>query len=184
MKSQISYVGNPVPGITDSGSPINLDPPLLSISTWPDNPPHYTHWQCGSEYLTTSQITFTLPSTVAEMSATEIDALRFGQCQAGSSYAWGFSFLLLLTVCIVNLVVVIVMYVLWLSIRTSRKSDEKSARYLVVDAITLASQAQRQYGPDALSWDARTIKKRVIDGKRGMSDDSKGQEQYSEVYSE
>lgn len=104
-------------------------------------------------------------------------------CTAGSSYQWGFSFLLLLIVSILNLAFAATMYGLWVDVR--RKGDLKTKRESVLasgrredcpmntpsslrSALDISRQAEVQYGKDVHDWPSWKLDRVVWRGNKGI----------------
>ena len=76
---------------------------------------------------------------------------------AGSGYAWGFSFLLTLIVCLCNLVFVLLMYVLWIDARRHDGAGTEVGE--LKGAVTMVTLAQKQYGEKVGEWSSSTLQK-------------------------
>lgn len=150
----------------------NLSAPLLNIQLWGN----YTAtgvpnvWLCAGFILNTYDFN---PGNVT------------GICSAaGTSYQWGFSFLLLLLVCILNLVFAAIVYGLWMDARrnavTPRKREKKvhptgMVEWRVVDhpsamksVMAIAAQAMNDHGDEVFQWNSKKLNKDVWRGKKGM----------------
>jgi len=96
-----------------------------------------------------------------------------GVCEAaGAGYRWGFSYHLLLAVCVLNLVAAVTMYTLWLfgtghAAGTRRAREGPSSLRAAVDII---DQARRIYGDAAVNgtWSAHEMREKIIGGHMGM----------------
>ena len=113
----------------------------------------YTHWSCYYEIFTTLEL--------------QGGNYTQGICQAGSGYAWGFSFLLTFVTSVLTLVFTLIMYGLWFEIRRHDNSSQEVGEFM--DAVTMVSLAQRQYGPKIGEWSSYTLQREVVAGKAGMS---------------
>lgn len=146
--------------LTQDGVKIkDLGPPLLNIQLFPADT-----WLCGDLIVHTSDL-------LAD------DAT--GICTAGSQYQWGFSFLLLFLVCILQFIWAAAMYALWIDVQ--RNSDKSGADRdtaftveaamrptLLKSAIAIASQAEQQYGAEVKGWTSRKLERVVWRGKKGI----------------
>ena len=104
-------------------------------------------------------------------------------CTAGSNYQWGFSFLLLLIVCVLNLVFGAAMYGLWAdarrqgSLRTEEEvmsnSGGHGTRSLnspsnLRSALDIAKQAELQHGKEVHDWPSWKLDRVVWRGNKGI----------------
>lgn len=163
-----------------NGTAVQLGPPLLDIQLWGNNlttglP---NTWLCNEYILPTSSFS----NGGGYSHASNIT----GVCTAGPYYQWGFSFLLLFSVCILNLLFAATMYALWIDARRNRRrplkfkevvipetggkarleKDEK--RYLMADAFELVTQVEREYGSKVREWGPTKLRTVVRKGKKGM----------------
>jgi hypothetical protein len=155
---------------------INLTSPMLNIQLWGTNEssgiPNV--WLCDGLILNTKDF----PTDGRGRSGN-----LTGMCNAGNEYQWGFSYLMLLLVCILNFIFTAMMYGLWIEAhrndsrnmyieqKSSKSKDgekEDASPSLLKDALFLASQAEEQYGQEIREWSSRKLQKTVWDGKKGM----------------
>lgn len=155
----------------------HLTAPLLNIQLWGNqsdtNKPNV--WLCNGLIINADDFN---PGNVT------------GICNAapnvftGTSYQWGFSFLLLLFVCILNLIFAALMYGLWLDthrhiMTTARREKKISANgtetWREVDYPTMmssimhmAAQARADHGDEVFEWSSKKLKKEVWRGKSGI----------------
>ena len=152
---------------------IDVHAPMPGIVPYPDSDIHpsettqYRHWLCGSGLLIDSRSL--LQSSHYDRLNLEGDQYA-GVCQADETYAWGFSFLLTLTVAAMHLFFVLIMYTLWLVNRKAWKaSDRALAPGTFSDAVTMVTQAQKQNGSDIVDWTPERQRREIVKGKAGMS---------------
>lgn len=162
-----SWVSQSSNGADTSSANLTLQPPLVAITRYLDQGNQPSHWNCNGRIFSSSSF---LPY--------DPDIPQSGQngvCRSGSRFAWGFSFLLLFVTACLNLVFALVMYLIWLSTRekTTTMSDGsvpiKREHNIVLDAIALSTQAQEHYGQDVAKWNARSVKHRILKGRKGMT---------------
>ncbi|KAK5133571.1 hypothetical protein LTR08_007610 [Meristemomyces frigidus] len=153
--ANISTYVQPSPKLATSEK-LALQAPMPGIITWPDEAPRYTHWDCGGSIIETAWL------AQASGNAT-------GVCQAGARYAWGFSFQLTLVVALLTMVFALIMCGLSLEAKPRGRRAHAADHGVFKDAVTMVTQAQRQYGGRVGEWSAMTLQKEVVKGKRGMS---------------
>lgn len=134
------------------GLNFTLDAPMPGIVTWPDQAPHYTHWDCGGEIVETSQLRAYAGNVT-------------GLCQAGPTYAWGFSFLFTFLVSIFTFTFALTMYGLWLEVHKYGAKEHGNFK----NAVTMVTQAQARYGEKVGDWSASTLEKEIVKGQQGMT---------------
>lgn len=139
-------VDAPMPGIIPYS---NLTGPLSQYTK-------YSHWFCAETMVSTANLTKWEGASVT------------AYCQAaGNKYVWSFSFLLAFIVLVAQLLVALMMYGLWLCFcRQAGLHDEISE---LKDAVTMVTQAQQQHGDNLASWNAPTLRRRVLKGTHGVS---------------
>lgn len=146
----------------------HLDPPLLDIQLWGTNAttgrPNY--WLCAGRII-----------NVHDFDTGNVT----GICNAvpnvftGTSYMWGFSFLLLFLVCVLNLVFAAIVYGLWIDARrcslTPQRWRKKSfpnevVQWKAVDypstmtsVMTIAAQARAAHGDQVFEWNSHELNK-------------------------
>ena len=165
-----------ITGSSDYGT-ITLAPPLLNIDVLGKNAQGAPKaFLCG-EYM------YSMPlwtKNINEGGADGVSAL----CTAGSHYQWGFSFLLLLIVSILNLVFAATMYGLWVDVRRNGnlKTVEKVAPPMragketapvnapshLRSALEISKQAELQYGEDVHDWPSWKLDSAVWHGRKGI----------------
>ncbi|KAJ4146870.1 hypothetical protein LMH87_001429 [Akanthomyces muscarius] len=162
---------------------IKLDAPMLNIEVWPfdeaTNMP--SAWLCNDLIIKTADLNSHKNVT--------------GICTSvNSNYQWGFSYLILLIVCILHLLFAVIMYALWLearrcsvdaisawrrtplrcgaddaSLKTQDLVRKAAARpSIMTSAIAIVSQAEQHYGANVSSWTNSKLNKRVWRGSKGM----------------
>ena len=105
-------------------------------------------------------------------------------CTAGASYQWGFSFLLLLIVSILNLLFSVMMYALWVDARRGgnlktreevftgphggRQSGSLNNPSNLRSALDISRQAELQYGREIHEWSTWKLDNVVWRGKKGI----------------
>jgi hypothetical protein len=95
-----------------------------------------------------------------------------GTSNSGNGYRWGFSYHLLLLVCVLNLVSAAAFYALWLY--GSRDAEgtrrERGRNFTVRAAADTVEHARRFYGDVAVdgTWNADEMDERIYGGARGM----------------
>lgn len=156
---EVSYIDvlSPMPGII----------PYANNKTDSAGKPVYRFWQCGYDTLVDSHSLVQSPDF--DLYADPEDQ-AVGICQADKTYAWGFSFLFSFLVVVLHLLFVVVMYVLWLLSRPGGKTSLRSAAPgIFPDAVTMVTQAQKQYGSRLDEWTAAGLNKEILHGQTGMS---------------
>jgi hypothetical protein len=156
----------------DENFVINLSSPMLNIQLW-DKVSHLPNvWICNGLILNTHDFGYHgLPS-----------GNLTGSCSGGSEYEWGFSYVMLLIVCILNLIFATMMYELWLEahrngtvnmfkererIKYNAQNQIQSREYIheeenpsiLKDAVLIASYAEQQYGQDIKVWSSSKLRK-------------------------
>ena len=153
------------------GDQKDVTSPLLDIQTWGSN--HTTGlpdvWLCDTRIVKTKDIDITLSSTP------HINTII--TCNAINKYQWGFSFLLLFIVCVLQFIWAAMMYELWIEARrndNSRVERSQSAQNvadkpsLLVSAVAIVSQAKQQYGKGIKVWSSEELNNSVWNGSMGM----------------
>ena len=135
----------PMPGIIPFQ---NLKGPLADIT-------EHSHWLCAQTVVSTANITKFNTATVT------------AYCEAGTKYLWGFSFLLTFVVLVIQLIVALIMYGLWVCF--CREAGSRAEVSEFKDAAMMITQAQQQHGDGIASWDVPTLKRRVLKGKHGVT---------------
>ena len=164
-------------GFAGGSYPVNLEPPLLDINLWGINEtsgiPNF--WVCKNLALTTASFNdfgWTYSWNVTSY------------CTAGSTYQWGFSFLLLFIVCVLNFFFAATMYGLWIEAHRHRKFRPKREKKvwpsgkvewrdshypsMLSSATNIVRQAEKHYGDAVTSWSSRQLDDVVWRGKKGM----------------
>jgi hypothetical protein len=152
---------------------VNLSAPMLNIQTWGVNKtgggPGY--WLCDKIILNSESLN----------TGTNVTTL----CTASTSYQWGFSFIILIIICVLNFTFSIIMYGLWIEARMhkpvssnghagSDDGDESGAipqtdtPSLLGDVMLIASSAERQYGEEVTGWSSAKLRERVWKGRNGL----------------
>ena len=171
------------PGNRSSSLVIHLDAPMLNIEVWPvdevTNIP--SAWLCSGLTVKTADIS-------SQRNVT-------GICTAvDTNYQWGFSYLILLFVCIMHLLFAIIVYTLWLEANRydvaaaivlretawHRNADaddcetydpvrKAAARpSILTSAIAIVGQAEQHYGAKVGMLTSHKLRKRVWGGNKGM----------------
>jgi hypothetical protein len=97
-----------------------------------------------------------------------------GQCTTGTDYRWGFSFLMLLLVCILNMVAAIGFLSLWLygnrDSNSYYRGRDREGLNTIQTAADIVAQAKEYYGEAAVdgTWSSQEMNKKIYKGKRGM----------------
>lgn len=168
-----SRIANPF----DYGSFITLDPPLLNIEVLGKNAQGAARaFVCSGAMNSVAFFT----RNINQGGDNGVSAL----CTAGSKYQWGFSFLLLLIVSILNLAFAATMYGLWIDVRrngdlkTIDEPDPASARgegtrplntpSNLRSALDISKQAELQYGKDVHDWPSWKLNRVVWRGNKGI----------------
>ena len=155
---------------------VSLEPPLLNIDVLGNNA-HGSPAAFKCPSFPTSLVFHTWQ--INKGGENGISAL----CTAGSSYQWGFSFLLLLIVCILNLIFAAMMYGLWVDAR--RQGNLKTNRERVAEysggptlslnspsnlrsALDIAKQAELQHGKEVHDWPSWKLEGIVWRGSKGI----------------
>ncbi|PLB46566.1 hypothetical protein P170DRAFT_477446 [Aspergillus steynii IBT 23096] len=152
-----------------------LDPPLLNFhllsndslsmdspSPSPDKMP--VAWVC--DFALFYHTDFFAHSGIKEPNAT-------GSCQSASDgYIWGFSYILLFIVCLLNLITGLALYGLWIYGHGSKEGTlrgREPASQLRA-AANIIQQAREYYGDEAVNgdWDCRKMERDIFGGDRGM----------------
>lgn len=136
-------------------------PGIVPYANTSDTVSKYSHWVCGDSIVATKNLT---------QYANDIypyDGTITGMCQAGSGYVWGFSFLMTFLVAVLNLVFVLVMYALWIDVQRHHVLSKDVGEFKA--AVTMVTNAQSQYGAKVGDWSARTLQKKVMKGRRGVT---------------
>lgn len=159
--------------LNDTGSLINITSPMLNIQRYGVNnqtgEPDF--WFCNGDIIVSTE----------SLTGGNVT----GICSAVSDYQWGFSFIILIIVLVLNFTFAIVMYALWIQARRHEPinlhegsgSDGRAAYGSVVsdeapsllsDVMLIAGQAERHYGDQVKGWSTSTLKERVWNGKKGL----------------
>ena len=150
--------------------PVDLPPPLLNLQRWYPNASGIpSYWACNEYILNTADL---------------YNGNVTGTCTASDHYQWGFSFLLLFIVSIMNLIVAVLLYALWLEAglytRPGRKEYLKKHGYLddswkpaygpsvAGDAVNVVKQMEALYGTDVGRWTSYELDTVVWRGSKGM----------------
>lgn len=103
-----------------------------------------------------------------------------GKCTGGTDYRWGFSFLMLILVCVLNIMTAIGLFALWMygsacSDGSRRGTESLNTIRVAADIVT---QARRYYGESAVdgTWSSQDMDQKIYRGKRGMRMDVSGKE--------
>lgn len=148
-------VASPMPGIL----PYNSDTDTQGAH-------NYRYWQCGYALIDSRGLVQSPDFDVN----TDLEEQSVGVCQADRRYAWGFSFLFAFLVAVLHLVFALLMYGLWLVGRVDQKNQKTGvASGTFPDAVTMVTQAQKQYGTTLDEWSAKRLKRDIVGGKIGMS---------------
>lgn len=150
---------------------VNLSAPLLNMNPWGSNTstgmPNY--WLCDTLILSTASIT----------SGTNVT----GTCTANASYQWGFSFLILFIVCILDFAFALLMYSLWVVARRQKPRtlhrdteagdevasiDLSEPPSLLRDVMVIASNAENRYGEEVKGWSTAKLEQRIWKGRDGL----------------
>ncbi|KAK4961369.1 hypothetical protein LTR10_001859 [Elasticomyces elasticus] len=152
---------------------IDLPAPLLDILTWGENAQTGSpnSWLCnGVEY---KSEWFSLRNVT-------------GTCQAGGEYQWGFSYLLLFSVCIAQSLFAVMIYALWVeahryrTVSAPRKIKEtyratgheqwRDGDYpsTLSSAVNMVRQAEAAHGHSVTLWCARKLDDVIWRGEEGM----------------
>lgn len=113
-----------------------------------------------------------------------------GICTSGLYYQWGFSFLLLFIVAVLNLIFAAMLYGLWIDARRngnvrgamevvearrSAQGNDPLTRYRMVNTpshlrnvLNMADQAERCYGRDVREWPSWKLREKIWSGEEGM----------------
>ena len=102
-------------------------------------------------------------------------------CTSAAYYQWGFSFLLLFIVCILNLLFAATMYGLWIDTRRDTNIQAVETDFSATDRVRgatypnhlrsvleITSQAEKEYGEQIRKWPSWKLDKVVWRGKKGM----------------
>jgi hypothetical protein len=152
---------------------VNFSAPMLNIQTWGVNnktgAPNY--WLCDTIILNADSLN----------TGTNVTGL----CTASTSYQWGFSFIILIIICVLNFTFTIVMYGLRIEARRHKPvslnehagSDSGDASGLITltdapsllrDVILIASNAENQYGEEVKGWSSAKLDECVWKGRNGL----------------
>ncbi|KAK5127101.1 hypothetical protein LTR85_008461 [Meristemomyces frigidus] len=159
------------------GKSFHLDTPMLDFRLFGTNAssglPNV--WMCEGVALKT--VDFSIYGYATSHNVT-------GFCQAGNTYQWGFSFLLLFLVCILQVIFAAIMYALWIEARRnsytahrrvkrvfSNGRVERSSKYypsVMGHTTNMIAQAERAYGDGIKAWSTTKLDKTVWRGRKGM----------------
>lgn len=165
-------------GFDEGGATLELDAPLLNIQVFGDNEtsglPNV--WLCDGLVLPTIKF------ANYEYASGSPNITAF--CQAGNVYQWGFSYLLLFFVCILNFIFAVIMYALWIEARHESVTTTRMVRGAVASggrewekadyptimshATNMVKQAEDAYGDQVRSWTAKKLDEVVWEGEKGM----------------
>lgn len=159
---------------------ITVDAPMFNIEVWPvdEATKMPSAWLCSGLTIKTADLNSHKNVT--------------GICTSVSSnYQWGFSYMILLIVCIMHLAVSVILYCLWLEANrckvaasrttappSSAEDDSLSNQDLVhkaaiqpsilASAIAIVGQAERHYGAEMGTWTNHKLNSKVWRGSRGI----------------
>lgn len=156
--------------IETTPAPITFSPPLLNLQRWYLNASGIpSYWACNEYILDTNDL---------------YNGNVTGTCTASDNYQWGFSFLLLFIVSVMNFLVAILLYALWLEAtmcgRTGYKEPSKKHGYLedswksaqtptvAGDAVAVVKQMETHYGTDVGEWTSYELDTVIWRGRKGM----------------
>ncbi|KAK5722650.1 hypothetical protein LTR15_005882 [Elasticomyces elasticus] len=136
---------------------IDLPAPLLDILTWGENAQTGSpnSWLCnGVEY---NSEWFSLRNVT-------------GTCQAGGEYQWGFSYLLLFSVCITQSLTVSAPRKIKETYRATGHEQWRDGDYpsTLSSAVNMVRQAEAAHGHSVTLWCARKLDDVIWRGKEGM----------------
>ena len=156
----------------------NLSSPLLDIkrANYDPDTDESNLWMCGSGASVFWSSQFVQNGIPQSGQVT-------GSCGAPSpSYQWGFSFLPLFIVCVLQFIWAVTMYGLWVENRRvgltadSRNQAAVNTAYrpsYLVSAVAIVSQAEQHYGGEIKAWDSRELDRSIWRGSKGMDSTSK-----------